>query len=135
MRTDLIAAVALLLANAGAQAQVCPIAGQEPMLIVQLFFGEDVPGRGTLPPAAWNRFLRMDVTPRFPDGLTIIDAQGQWRDPKTRKIVREPSKVVMIAARDTPDLAARIEMIVRIYRNRFRQQSVGVVTTNGCAAF
>jgi hypothetical protein len=136
MHRKLVAAVAIsLLSSVDVHAQVCPLAGQEPMLIVQLFFGEDVPGKGPLSPAAWNRFLRDEVTPRFPDGLTISEAHGQWRDPRTHKIVREPSKVVMIAARDTPELAVRIEAVMRAYRSRFHQQSVGVVTSNACAAF
>lgn len=28
----------------------------------------------------WRAFLAAEVTPRFPDGLTVIDAAGQWRD-------------------------------------------------------
>ena len=30
--------------------------------------------------AAWDAFLADTVTPRFPDGLTVLDARGQWRD-------------------------------------------------------
>ena len=38
-----------------------------------------------------------DVTPRFPDGLTILDARGQWRDSGRKQIMREPSKLVEIS--------------------------------------
>ena len=30
---------------------------------------------------SWARFVAGAVTPRFPDGLTILDARGQWRGP------------------------------------------------------
>ena len=31
--------------------------------------------------AAWASFLADTATPRFPNGLTVLDARGQWRDP------------------------------------------------------
>ena len=40
---------------------------------VDLYFGE-------ISPAQWTAFLDEEVTPRFPDGLSVIDVQGQWRN-------------------------------------------------------
>ena len=34
--------------------------------------------------------------PRFPEGLTVYNTAGQWRDRASKKIMREPSKVVKI---------------------------------------
>ena len=118
-----------------AQAELCPIAGQNPMLVVQMFFGQNIAGKKTISPAAWQAFLRTEVTPKFPDGFTVFDAYGQWRDTATSRIDRERSKVVEIATPDTPEIRTKIQDLAATYRRQFRQQSVGIVTTLGCAAF
>ncbi|MEX2248301.1 MAG: DUF3574 domain-containing protein, partial [Parvibaculum sp.] len=44
-----------------------------------LYFGLDRGDGGTVSERDWRRFLAEVVTPRFPGGLTVIDAYGQWR--------------------------------------------------------
>ena len=104
-------------------------------LVVQMFFGQNIAGKKTISPAAWQAFLRTEVTPKFPDGFTVFDAYGQWRDTATSRIDRERSKVVEIATPDTPEIRTKIQDLAATYRRQFRQQSVGIVTTPGCAAF
>lgn len=135
MKVSLLAIAMVCCAVSDVEASECPVAGQQPMLIVRLYFGQDMAGRGPLSARAWRSFLREAVTPRFPDGFTAYDARGQWMNPKTRAVGREATKVVEIAAADTPDLQSKIAALTALYRKRFHQQSVGVVTTPGCGAF
>jgi hypothetical protein len=131
-----VAALAsMLLFGPNALAQTCPLSGQTPMLIVQMFFGQSIEGHRSISPAAWHAFLRNDVTPRFPGGFTVFDSYGQWRDPATAHIGRERSKVIEIATPDAPAVRTKIEAIAARYRARFHQQSVGIVTMPGCARF
>ena len=51
---------------------------------------------------AWARFVDREITPRFPDGFSVIDARGQWRDPDRNRIMREPSKLVQIVLTTSP---------------------------------
>ena len=97
------------------------------MLEAQLFFG--VPDE-----AGFERFLDTDVTPRFPDGLTVLDAAGRWRAPDGR-MTRERSKLVLIVAAAGPDTAARLDAVRRAYEAQFRQRSVGLVTQGACGDF
>ncbi|MBO0710295.1 MAG: DUF3574 domain-containing protein [Acetobacteraceae bacterium] len=46
------------------------------------------------------RFLRTIVTPRFPDGLTVLDGSGQFRNPLTGAIGSGPSRIVLIVTED-----------------------------------
>jgi hypothetical protein len=85
--------------------------------------------------AAWRRFLAREITPRFPDGLTVIEAYGQWRDPATMRISREPSTVVVIAMPGATADYLRLNEIAEAYKTRFRQQSVGVIVRSACASF
>jgi hypothetical protein len=136
-------AAAFMLAGvppAWAQNPVCG-APAAPMQQIELMFGRRIDSRfGTRSGArlgvgetAWSRFLAREVTPRFPDGLSVLDAAGQWRDP-TGRVVREPSKLVIIVTADA-EAAGKVAAIVSAYKQRFHQQSVGVVTRPVCAAF
>ena len=106
-----------------------------PYLTAQLFFGRSVAGRVPVSDAAWQAFVDGVMTPNFPDGFTVLDAQGQWRNPQTAEIAREPTKLVIIGVpRDAP-LRARIDTVTSTYKQRFAQQSVGIVVADACAAF
>jgi hypothetical protein len=114
----------------------CLLPGEQRMLVAELFFGRDKAGRKVVSDAEWSDFLATVVTPNFPDGLTVFDGYGQWRNPATGVIGRSPSvKIVLIAVKRGPDLADRLTAVIDAYKARFRQQSVGVVTRDSCAAF
>jgi len=97
---------------------------------VELYLG--VP-RGAHADAAWRAFLATVVTPRFPDGLTVLEGAGQWRGP--RGIERERSRVIVIL--HVPDATSdrRVEDIRDAYKARFKQRSVLRVDSTACVSF
>jgi len=106
------------------------------MLVAELFFGRDKDGQRNVSDTEWSDFLTSVVTPSFPDGLTVFDGYGQWRNPATGVIGRSPRvKIVLIAVKRAPDLAPRLSAVIDAYKARFRQQSVGVITRDACANF
>jgi hypothetical protein len=105
------------------------------MLVAELFFGRNIPGRGPLIDAEWAEFAAQVITPNFPAGFTVIDGQGQWQNPVTGQIARDPIKILLVAARREPDLARRLSAVIETYKTRFRQQSVGMITRDSCAVF
>jgi hypothetical protein len=100
-----------------------------------LLFGRDIGNRVGVSRSAWARFVVREITPRFPDGLTIFDATGQWRDRASGRIVREPSERVEIVLPGNADDEARLAEVVTAYKRRFHQQSVGVILRPACVAF
>ena len=98
------------------------------MLHVRIYFGQTEGDGKPIAASAWEDFVATTVTPRFPEGFTVYDARGQWRDLKTKAIDREPSKIIEIDRRDTQDLHVRIEEIRKTYLNRIHQQAVGLET-------
>jgi Protein of unknown function (DUF3574) len=90
---------------------------------VRLFFGLGTPD-GPVSDVEWTRFLADVVTPRFPSGLTVVDANGQWRAHGHAHITREPSRVVEIVHDDSRETDRRIQEIVTIYKRQYRQESV-----------
>ena len=82
----------------------------------------------------FRAFLDAEVTPRFPNGFTIIDANGQWREGPEAGIVREPSFALLVVLRDDADGARRLQEIADAYKHRFQQQSVLVSLSRTCFA-
>ncbi|WP_240162082.1 DUF3574 domain-containing protein [Gluconacetobacter azotocaptans] len=114
----------------------CTGFGARPGLELSLLFGLTRPDGSPVTDAQWDGFMRQEITPRFPDGLTVFRTLGQWRDRENGRIVAEPSRIVWIAAaHDTPDLHARVKAIRDRYRRDFQQQSVGLTIRSGCQAF
>ncbi len=130
----LIAGGALASVTAAAEGLACS-PPQQPMWEIELMFGRTIGGRIAVSEAAWSRFLAREMTPRFPDGLSVVDAAGQWRDPVRGRLTHEPSKLVIIVVPDQVATQDRITAIVAAYRRQFRQQSVGVIMRPVCASF
>jgi len=98
-----------------------------------LYFGLTRP-TGRVSEDEWRTFLRQQVTPRFPDGLTVWEAQGQWRRSDGR-ISRERSKVLLLVHDDTVLARATLGEIVTAYKQRFEQESVLWESSSVCATF
>lgn len=117
-------------------ALACARFGARPGIEVSLLFGLTRPDGRPVTDAQWRDFLARSVTPRFPDGLSVFPASGQWRDRISLQVTSEPSRIVWIAAEaDTPGLAARLDAIRADYRRDFQQQSVGLVIRPNCQTF
>ena len=99
-----------------------------------LFFGRAIPAGGQVSDAQWTGFLDTTVTPAFPQGLTVLDAVGQWRG-ASGGVVREPSKlVVLLHPRSEKDDAA-ITGIIDTYRKNFGQEAVLQERQSVCVRF
>src|SRR5262249_1825642 len=98
-----------------------------------LYFGLSRPA-GSISESQWQNFLRAEVTPRFPDGLTVWQADGQWRRPDGH-INKERAKVLLLVHEETPAVRSALSAIVAAYKKAFQQESVLWETAPVCAAF
>jgi hypothetical protein len=108
---------------------------QERRDVAELLFGRDIGRHLGVSETAWRGFVAREITPRFPDGLTVTDALGQWRDPDSGRIVREPSKRVEIVLPGKADDHTRLDAIMSAYKRQFRQRSVGLIVQPACVSF
>jgi len=97
-----------------------------------LYFGTNRPV-GTVSELEWQIFMRDEVTTRFPDGLTVWDAQGQWKDPGG-VIAQERSKVLLIVHADSDQARKAVQDVITRYRKVFDQQSVLWETAKVCVS-
>ena len=127
-------AVALLVmaasCDAAATQQLECSGAQKQWVVADLFFA-----RNHVSEAGFARFLATEVTPRFPDGFTVIDGRGQWRAPGSDRTSKERTKLLMIAMPPGADNGARLDQIVAAYKTRYRQQSVGLIIRPACVSF
>ena len=107
----------------------------KPQQVAELLLGRKIGDRLGVSETQFLNFLDREITPRFPDGLTVYDARGQYRDSERNRIVREPSKVVMIVLPGGPEDMTRLNEIAEAYKKRFKQQSVGIVLRQACVSF
>jgi len=92
----------------------------------RLYFGlgpADHPEQG-ISEAAWREFLDKEVTPRFPDGLSVVDVYGQWQGKNETAPERLRSKMLIIDHADTAEDRARIAAIRSAWKQRTGDQSV-----------
>lgn len=113
---------------ATAPAPACP-AGQEHLRTAQLFLGQKA-GGPQVGPGDLARFIDQEVTPRFPDGVTVLDGGGQWQGSENQ-LIREAVKVVMIVLPPASDAKRRVDQVREAYKTRFQQDSV-LVTQASC---
>jgi len=131
----LVLTLALALAGAAdAQVSDC-LGGQRPGQVAELMFSRNIGRRLGVNEADWREFVDREIISRFPSGLTMFNAVGEWRDGASNKIMREPSKVVQIVLPGQADDTARLNEIVAAYKQRFKQQSVVMIVRPACVSF
>ena len=77
----------------------CP-EGLEPAVEYRLYFGLTDGGGTEISQEEWQWFLDRIITPRFPNGLTVLEAYGQW-DPPTGDLVRQSTRVLVVGVPDS----------------------------------
>lgn len=131
----LLAVLSLLaLASCASLPPVCAPPGRS-MVTVEMLFGRKIGNRLGVSDKDFTAFINDEITPRFPDGITVVDARGQWRDAKRNVIVREPSKLVKLLFAEDAQKRADVAALVDSYKRKFSQESVLVSMQASCATF
>jgi len=91
----------------------------------ELYFGRNISGGGEVSRKDFNTFLADFVTPRFPDGLTVLNARGQFLN-SSGEVEKERTIVLILLypVSVKKDKHTKIEEIREEYKIRFQQQSV-----------
>ena len=112
----------------------CPD-GMDAFVELNVYFGQEKGSGGTVDEEEWQTFLADTVTPHFPDGLTVLDARGQWLDTDESRLYREATKVlnVLVPADAADASVTSVREISDIYKARFEQQAVFHTALPACA--
>ena len=98
--------------------------GSVDFLRTELFFGTAKPD-GVVTDEEFFAFLDAVITPRFPDGLTLLKGDGQFRG-EDGVIIKEDSFVLILLypLEDFRDSNRKINVIRERYKDGFQQESV-----------
>ena len=100
----------------------------------ELFFG--LSRSGGLPDvteAQFQTFLDTEVTPRFPDGLTLLTGTGQFKN--SGIIIQERSKLLILLYPFNQKSYGAVEEIRQAYKDAFQQEGVLRVDEQSCISF
>lgn len=121
---------ALLLAGCASLPTCGP--GEEAGESAHLFFGRNIGPTHGVDEAAFQDFVAREIAPRFPAGMTILEAEGSWASQD--QMMTEASKLVILAQAGAIDRAALAD-IRAAYRRRFSQEAVLQLVGPTCLAF
>ena len=103
----------------------------------RLYFGlgpADHPEKG-ISEAQWRDFLDKEVTPRFPEGLSVVDVYGQWQGEKGPAPERLRSKLLIVDYQDSPENRDKVEAIRSAWKRHTGDMSVLRVTQPADVSF
>ncbi len=105
------------------------------MRTAQLFFGQNIDDKPGVSDVEFRKFTDEILTPRFPQGLTVLDGGGQWTGAEN-KLIREAAKVVVLVLPSANgENRRKLGEVRQAYVERFHQDSVMMVTQRACVSF
>jgi len=128
--------LSLTLMAAPPQAFAAEIACAPPaksMARVELIFGLGS-GKARVSERNWERFAAREISPRFPNGFSLLTGKGQWRN-KAGHIEKESSRLLLIYYEASGEAYPKIEAIRQAYKIRFHQESVLRADGMSCVSF
>jgi hypothetical protein len=98
---------------------------RETFLRTELYFGTARRNMDPVSDAEWRHFLEFVITKRFPEGLTVITADGQYQD-DFGNVNKEKTflLILLYPLKDWKKRSESIEFIRNAYKSAFQQQSV-----------
>ena len=129
-----VAAVAYTEVTQGSPAEHPSLAGEhtsappftgERFARTELFFGSAKPDGSAVTMQEFQQFLDEEITPRFPEGLTLLVGLGQFRN-SNGVIIQERSMLLILLypVETRRDSSVKIEQIREAYKEHFQQESV-----------
>ena len=101
-----------------------PKATAEVWARTELYFGTSRANTEPVTDTDFTGFVDIQVTPRFPDGLTLLTGNGQFRT-SAGVLIREKSYVlILLYPPQMQDANAKIQEIREAYKAAFSQESV-----------
>ena len=98
-------------------------AKQTNLLKDELYFGLTKPGGEIVSESEWQEFVSAVITPRFREGLTVLDGSGQFLN-SSGMLIRENSKIVILIYEKSPEKNRAVNEIIENYKRTFQQESV-----------
>lgn len=100
----------------------------------ELLFGLSRSNGPDITEEEFQGFIDLQVTPRFPEGLTLLSGNGQFQD-SAGNIIQEGSKLLILLYPFSKDRSALVDEVRAEYKSAFQQESVLRVDEHSCVSF
>ena len=100
----------------------------------ELLFGSSRSNGPDITEEEFQGFIDLQVTPRFPEGLTLLSGDGQFQD-STGNVIQEGSKLLILLYPFSRDRSALVDEVRAEYKSAFQQESVLRVDEHSCVSF
>lgn len=107
---------------------------QKTLIKEELYFGLSKPGGKTVSEVEWQQFLNRVITPRFKDGLTVMDANGQYLN-NSGKLIKERTKLVVVVYESNSTKNQMVQETISSYKKTFQQEAVLRVSSDVKVSF
>lgn len=108
----------------------CPVGELPPAadtVLDRLYFGRNIGTREGVGERDWRGFRDAVISHCFPQGFTVYEGAGQWKQGDA--VTRERSFVLEVVHPASARADSVLAAIARVYAQRFRQDAVMRVTT------
>lgn len=100
----------------------------------QPWFGLSRPDGPSISTQQWRHFVDQVITPVFPNGLSIVEAKGQWLGNNGERL-SENSRGLLLIYPASKEKSQAIDLIRTRYRQLFAQEAVMRIDQPVCVAF
>jgi Protein of unknown function (DUF3574) len=94
------------------------------MIETQLYFGQSKPNGDSITIKEWNDFKANYIRKVFNEGSTVVSVTGDWYDTAARKIITEPTYIVIYTYSPSAAKSRQIDSLRESYKTIFSQQAV-----------
>jgi len=94
--------------------------------VSRIYCGLSKPDGSSVTDTMLDSFVSSTLATEFPDGFSVLRADGGWRDMATGQTIREPSAIFEVA-HGKQDIE-RVRAVARAYKAAFEQQAVMVAS-------
>ena len=130
MRPIAFLSTALLAACAANPAPLCA-PDQQAAIQDTLYFGTGRPHGPDVTPQEWTGFVNAEIAPRFPQGFSLLEAQGQWRNADGSTAHEQTHVLQLVHPADAQSDHAVAEIADR-YKTQFQQEAVLRLRSAAC---
>lgn len=104
------------------------------LMRTELVFGMSRSSGAAITEAEFQEFIDARVTARFPDGLTVMNGNGQFKT-ANGTIIQEKAKLLVLLYPFSAKSSRLVEEIRADYKGQFQQESVLRIDMEMCASF
>jgi hypothetical protein len=94
------------------------------MIETDLYFGQSKPNGEMISEKEWNNFKENKIARVFTEGSTVLNGIGNWYHPEKRKLITEPTYVIIYFYKKSASVSKQIDSLRSWYKTMFQQQSV-----------